>query len=1359
MIQHISLIGIALLFGWTIPLQAQLPPLRSTRYEGTDGSSVVFRHRPEYDATTNMTVEAWIFLGRPGYGTYTNRFHTIVSRNWWESLWFGVTSGNRLRFYRSGGIGRFRDSTNTVPPLRWTHVAASYDGARVRFYIDGQPAGDEPLGHAGINKAQDLVLGNDVNGGLGLYGYLDEVRLWSVARTEAEIAANRFLELENAAGLVARFPAGGRENSVAGVLGTETAVSRQVWGVLPRDYVAPRSPLPVNYDQNLDEFINAGAERIVWRYRTAIGAERDLEGYLLYRDSGSDRNLYAAVPYTSLAADDLGIQRLNFSLLFAPAPPEGAPATAPATNHVRVDSPANFTLAPALLRGGAAGWTTQSTPARGASSWDVVPVAGCEFDCARIFRIPVSLLGEFSQQPKPVLFGQFAYGLPALFLPAYRLPSPFDGHPDNPSTWARLTFGGELTFPPYVRVTGAVSNVTAGVALPLEGLEILLTNPANGTEFGRATTDRDGRFDFRALIYPTNAPLRLTCATPGGPGVWRALNPVVLSSPFPRIQPVHLDPLQGVTYTNQGITGSGTIVIGSVFFPMIQYRSPALAGVTPASGMPRITLRTSPAKLTEPTEILLRGTNLHPHCAFYLSHRNGTAPVNPGDPLPTGSTVTNFPLTVVERAADWSWVRLRLDFGLSPAWDAPGRGWLQGPYRLLARDEWLRAWRRLETDFFFEYDYPRVFGFPFINERDGTQFDEFSNVFRWNAYDCVTLFGPFHGANPCLGCRVPNPIYTTFHSVVFTPWVELMTGSCLGMSATSLLFRRGELTPAAFEPPARYPAGFSTRRRTYEVTLEDGRRETRSDDLGPPKPQEHRFRFCDYSEPVNLWAHIHRNQAMQVTAQFLGSVLGQMDGTGAVPLGGSGYSIAGNPVRAMNLLLSGRWVNHVLCFQDGADVFKSHAMVVWDAWDETGLDAATALVPEPAPGKTVLRVYDPNHPENSQRYFEIDRTANTYRYRWGRKRVVEGGVTHEVPDIWSGKGVYAVPLSLFRDAGTMPGADLLARGLALVLFGAADAEYVAADGGRWGYDAAGRIVETYEGARAIAPFGQAAAGLNPPAYAGRAAWFFPPTNRPPSEVRVRVRPQPDGIVRPNCYEFFAAGGGAMLHLQVEGAPNGALDRLRVGDAAGLLRSLRLEPVGPRTNVRFTTGLVRSDAPSLALQWLGLAAGAGEALALEALADHSGALLRNAAGRPQRFTVRLLRGGSDPQIQPLVHDEFGPLDLPAGAAARFDVPDDSSRRIRIAFDRESDGRWDTHTMLDGGVVDGAPPSLKAIRLPNGRVRLSWPLRPSVWILESSPFLGSAAAWNPVAEAPGLDAGEATLEMSASGQRWFRLRRSP
>ncbi len=91
---------------------------------------------------------------------------------------------------------------------------------------------------------------------------------------------------------------------------------------------------------------------------------------------------------------------------------------------------------------------------------------------------------------------------------------------------------------------------------------------------------------------------------------------------------------------------------------------------------------------------------------------------------------------------------------------------------MLVRDTWDPVWRTATESFRLEGLYPLVHGFPFANERDGTQFDEFSGVFQWKAYDCVLAFPPGVVIPPvetCLGCRVPNPVYLTFYSLVFTP--------------------------------------------------------------------------------------------------------------------------------------------------------------------------------------------------------------------------------------------------------------------------------------------------------------------------------------------------------------------------------------------------------------------------------------------------------------------------------------------------------------------------------------------------------------------------------------------------------------
>jgi hypothetical protein len=73
----------------------------------------------------------------------------------------------------------------------WQHVAAAYDASGdVRVYVDGvrMPlTGTLPSDTLAENGDTDLVLASSLNQGSGLAGGLDEVRIWGVCRSEAEI--------------------------------------------------------------------------------------------------------------------------------------------------------------------------------------------------------------------------------------------------------------------------------------------------------------------------------------------------------------------------------------------------------------------------------------------------------------------------------------------------------------------------------------------------------------------------------------------------------------------------------------------------------------------------------------------------------------------------------------------------------------------------------------------------------------------------------------------------------------------------------------------------------------------------------------------------------------------------------------------------------------------------------------------------------------------------------------------------------------------------------------------------------------------------------------------------------------------
>lgn len=1306
-------------------------PVRSTLYNGA--ARTTFAHRPEFDAVIPMTVECWLYLNS------SNRFHTLVSHNWQQSYWFGVNAANHLRFYRSGGLPNFADSSSFLQAGRWTHVAVSYDGTRAKFYVDGVAAGDIPLGNAGANRSQPLLLGDDVNGGLSLNGQMDEVRIWSTARSASQILTNRFIEGVAAAGLVARFPSGGVQNTVSGVDGSASGTTPSLWGVLPRDYLVPRAGSPLHLTGDLTEFSSQGAERMIWRYRTVGGAEHDVEGYLLYRNSAGDQNLYLAMPSTPQRANDLGLLRpLWFSIM---VDTNNAGSSFPQADDLRIDSRADnvsSSVSTNIARtGNGVNWVNIPLPLPASQAdWEVLGAPGCEFDCGRIYRISGAALGGLAGV-KRVLFGEFAYA--NAFFSALSMPSALDADPNMPRSWPYLTFGSLAESLPSVTVSGSAMDLTAGANTPLQGIRVSLFSPTTGTVFASGMTDPDGAFQLSAPVFPTNTQLRVGCSVPAV-GLWRQTTPEV--SPAD-VAVIGTSEFTGVTYGFP--TSPRNSNLGTIQFRMMQHRGVAISGVTPNTGNPHILIRESPRKVTPATQITLTGSNLNPFCTYYLSHRFCDPPALGSDPLPTGISCTNFPLTVISRAADWTSVTLELDFDLRLRFNVPADQWLIGGYHVLIHDDWVPRWiQSADTVTFSEDAYPLFHGFEFVNERDGTQFDEFSGVFQWNAYDCATPIGPIPSANPCIGCRVPDPVYLTFYSIPYSIWVENMTGSCLGMSATSLLLKRRELGPENFVAGVQYAFGLPG----VPVMGTNALGMTVTNGFAPPKPQEHRFRVCDYSEPVNLWAHIHRNQAVQTSAEFLGSILGQMRGTSVGVIPDRRYSIDGDPMAVLSKIRSHPF-EYLLCFQNQGNVFESHCTVPYRILDDFGYDTNATLVAKP--GSTAIFVYDSNHPGNTQRFLEIIRTNNTMQYQWTWRDVVTETATNSVPVFWTGTGCYATPISLWRTARTMPGADLLGRGLTLVLFGSGDVQHEDRNGGRWGWDAAGAFVDTFEGGKAIAPFTASLAddGVRPAANTSRSVLFFPPTNSPPVLTRINARGK--------GWTLFAAEAGLHCLLSVGDATPGAQDRLQLIQDGGVLNGFAFHPSKRMRQLSPRIGVLSSNIPPATYEWLGLDFSPGNGGEFSALRQLGGARFRNTSGASTTHTLRVVRNGPDG----LGTNDFGPFTLPNGAIHSTRFTGWPAPTLRSEIDFDGDGRADVITFVTpaaGG--NTASPSL-SMRQGLGSVVVSWPAGPQSWrLLQTEDLGGAAVIWRPVAQLPVESGGRVSIELPAeASQSFFRLERVP
>ncbi|NPD45059.1 LamG-like jellyroll fold domain-containing protein [Lentimicrobium sp. S6] len=177
-----------------------------------DGSSnkVGILDSPELNPTAAMTLEAW-----------------INAEEWQSSIWAGVIiskqgSGPDKGWCLSAGENGRLEFTVSVdegwksvatPQLlgtnAWYHVAGVYTGTQVKVYINGVLIGaEDAIGSLTPGEGVVVNIGeNPTWTGRYFNGMIDEVRIWEVARTDAEIQASMSTELTGSeAGLVAYYP-------------------------------------------------------------------------------------------------------------------------------------------------------------------------------------------------------------------------------------------------------------------------------------------------------------------------------------------------------------------------------------------------------------------------------------------------------------------------------------------------------------------------------------------------------------------------------------------------------------------------------------------------------------------------------------------------------------------------------------------------------------------------------------------------------------------------------------------------------------------------------------------------------------------------------------------------------------------------------------------------------------------------------------------------------------------------------------------------------------------------------------------------------------------------------------------------
>ncbi|OON70675.1 beta strand repeat-containing protein [Hymenobacter sp. CRA2] len=162
----------------------------------------------------NFTVEAWVLkkAASTGYdnGAAAGKWNTGAAPGTNEWLLNLTTSGNDdipSFWFESGTTLYTCSATNTPLALnRWYHVAGVREGSTLYIYVNGELKNSVTIGSGPVNNVgRDLLIGA-LEAGYHSSLRIDEVRVWNVARTAAELQAGmKNIVALGSAGLVAYY--------------------------------------------------------------------------------------------------------------------------------------------------------------------------------------------------------------------------------------------------------------------------------------------------------------------------------------------------------------------------------------------------------------------------------------------------------------------------------------------------------------------------------------------------------------------------------------------------------------------------------------------------------------------------------------------------------------------------------------------------------------------------------------------------------------------------------------------------------------------------------------------------------------------------------------------------------------------------------------------------------------------------------------------------------------------------------------------------------------------------------------------------------------------------------------------------
>ena len=201
-------------------------------------------YAPQHVPQSGLTVEAWITYDGttliPGWAHPTLIRQKVGGGQ--EAFFVRVNArnvGDRVLSFaiqtQQGTLSWVNWTFQLGQLLNWTHVAATYDGAMQRLYVNGMEVASAPgNGMPLLDQGGLLHIGKGDPGSTNNYyevwnGQIDEIRLWPFARTAAEIQQTMNQELNSIPGRVSTWNLNGQSFGDSSSTSNGTQVGSVTW--------------------------------------------------------------------------------------------------------------------------------------------------------------------------------------------------------------------------------------------------------------------------------------------------------------------------------------------------------------------------------------------------------------------------------------------------------------------------------------------------------------------------------------------------------------------------------------------------------------------------------------------------------------------------------------------------------------------------------------------------------------------------------------------------------------------------------------------------------------------------------------------------------------------------------------------------------------------------------------------------------------------------------------------------------------------------------------------------------------------------------------------------------------------------